>query len=398
MSIIRQTSESELEALAIETAINSITGVTKITDHSVLRGLIRGNVRVAKMALKDMMLAVSRLYPDLAYDTTLDEVADDHGISARFGAAQSSTYVRIIADMGTIYQQGIHTVSDSKGNIFDLDTDLTVGSKGYDYVKVRSQQSGLSTNVDSYTIINVSPEPSGHIGVINEYGATGGRDEEDDDVFRQRIKEGPDIMARGTLAYLGQAFMRINPNVLRVIYEGVNEQGKVVLGILTVNGIDLTSDELNTLLQQGGQYLSITELAPIGTNSYGVTLKNVEYTAIDCDFRLDLFVGASFEETVKTIQQKFNAYADFRFWESSIDIIYWSDLLGIVKSIDSVRYVPDAYFNPRVDIKIANAKFPRFRGFLVRDLSGTVLLDQAGALNPIFYPADPDVSFTASIL
>ena len=100
MSIIRQTSESELEALAIETAINSITGVTKITDHSVLRGLIRGNVRVAKMALKDMMLAVSRLYPDLAYDTTLDEVADDHGIAARFGAAQSSTYVRIIADVG----------------------------------------------------------------------------------------------------------------------------------------------------------------------------------------------------------------------------------------------------------------------------------------------------------
>lgn len=396
--LIRQTTSEELESLAIETFINSVTGTTKVTDHSVVRGLIRGNVRIAKMALKDMMLAVSRLYPDLSYDTTLDEVADDHGISARFAAAQSSTYVRIIADEGTVYQQGVNTVSDSKGNIFDLDSDLTIGVKGYDYVKVRSQQAGAFTNVDPYTIVNVSPEPSGHVGVINEYGATGGRDEEDDDVFRQRIKEGPDVMARGTLAYLGQAFMRINPNVLRVIYEGTNEQGKVVLGILTVNGIDLTSDELGTLLEQGGQYLSITELAPIGTTSYGVKLKNVEYEAVDCDFRLDLFVGASFEDTVKSIQQKFNSYVDFRFWQSSVDIIYWSDLLGIVKNLNSVRYVPDAHFNPRVDIKISNSKFPRFRGFLVRDLSGSTLLNQSGTLNPIFYPSDPDASFTASVL
>lgn len=396
--IIRQVTEAELEQICIETAINSITGVTKITDHSVLRGLIRGNVRTAKMALKDMMLAVSRLFPDLAYDTTLDQVADDHGMSARFTAAQSSTYVRIIADEGTVYQQGVHTVSDSKGNIFDLDDDLTLGDKGYDYVKVRSQQSGAFTNVDSYTIVNVNPEPSGHVGVLNEYAAIGGRDEETDDVFRQRIKEGPNVMARGTLAYLGQAFMRINPNVLRVIYEGTNSQGKVVLGILTVNGIDLTSDELNTLLEQGGQYLSITELAPIGTNSYGVSLKNVEYEYIDISLRMELFTGASFEAIVKDIQQKFQKYVDFRYWESSVDVVYWTDLLEICKNVEGVRYVPDIYFSPLVDFKIANNKFPRFRGFLAYDLSGAIQINQSGSIDPLFYPNDPDASFVASIL
>lgn len=396
--IIRQTSAEELEALSIETFVNSVDGVSKVTDHSVTRGLIRGNVRIGKMALKDMMIAVSRLFPDLAYDTTLDEVADDHGISTRFSAAQSSTYVRIIADEGTVYQQGVHTVSDSKGNTFDLEGDLTVGSKGFDYVKIRSQQSSSSVNVDPYTLVNMNPEPSGHIGVINEYAATGGRDIEDDDTFRQRIKEGPDLLARGTLSYLTQAFMTINPNVLRVIYEGTNGQGKVVLGILTVNGIDLTEDELNTLLEQGGQYLSITELAPNGTNSYGVLLKNVEYVYIDVSLRMSLVTGASFETVVKDIQQKFSKYCDFRYWNSAVDRVYWTDLIEICKQTQGVKYVPDNYFSPSVDIKFSKNTFPRFRGFVAADLSGSLIINQSGTIDSLFYPSEIDSSFVSSVL
>jgi len=396
--MIRQSTEAELEALHIETFINTTPSVTKVTDHSVLRGLIRGNVRTAKKALKDMMLAVSRLFPDLAYDTILDQVADDRGVSARFGAAQSSTYVRIIADPSTTYTQGVHVVTDSKGNIFDLQGNLTIGTKGYDYVKVRSQQSGVSTNVDPYTIVNVVPQPSGHIGVLNEYAATGGRDVEDDDTFRQRIKQGPDILARGTLAYLGQAFIKVNSNVLRVIYEGTNQQGKVVLGILTVNGIDLTTDELQTLLEQAGPYLSITELAPIGTQSYGVVLKNAEYVYIDVGMRVELFVGADFDEVAKEIQQKFAKYVDFRTWESSLDTVEWDQLLNIVKNTGGVKYVSDNNFTPNVDLKFAANKFPRFRGFIMYNLSGAVQVNQTGTIDPLFYPNEVEQNLTSSVL
>lgn len=399
-NIIRITTEEELEALHTEVFVNESNGsVTKVTDHSVLRGLIRGNVRTAKKVMKDVALALSRLFPDTAYGPALDEVANDHGIASRFSAAQSSTSVRFVADPGTTYQQGVHVVSDSKGNSFDLEGDLTVGSKGYGYVEVRSQQAGAFTNSDPHTLVTVTPMPSGHIGVINEYAATGGRDVESDDVFRQRIKEGPDILARGTLSYLTQAFMRVNSNVLRVIYEGKDDDGKERLAILTCNGIGLTDDELNDILEQSGQYFSLTELAPIGTNSYGVRLKNVEYGYIDLDFRMELFVGANFTSVVKEIQQKLSKYVDFRFWEPT-DRFEWDDALNIIKGAAGVKYVPDAYFTPNVDIKFPPHVFPRFRGFIARDLSGNVIINQdAGStINPIFYPNEIDESFVQTVL
>lgn len=398
-NILRLFTESELEALATETFINESGGkVTKVTDHSVVRSLIRGFVRIAKKTVKDIALALTRLFPDTARGSALDQVAEDHGISSRFTAAQSSTYVRLVADPGTIYQQGVHVVSDSKGNSFDIEDDIEIGVHGYGYVKVRSQQAGSFTNADPYTISKINPSPSGHIGVINEYAATGGRDIETDDIFRQRIKEGPDILARGTLSYLTQAFMKVNSNVLRVIYEGVDQNGKVRLAILTVNGIDLTEDELQNILEQSGEYFSLTELYPVGIQGVGVILKNVEYEPIDIDVRMDIFVGANFTEVVREIQQKLSKYVDFRFWNSSVDRIEWDDILGIVKGVDGVRYVSDAYFLPHEDIQIVNHKFPRFRGFIARDLSGNVIINQSGTVNPIFYPAAPDESFQQTVL
>jgi len=396
--LIRLTSENELEALGIETLINTTDKVTKVSDESVNRGLIRGNARTAKKALKDIALAVSHLFPDNASDTILDDVADDRGISPRFAAAQSSTYVRIVGSTGTFYQAGVNTISDNKGNVFDLENDVTIGVSGYEYVKVRSQQSGSSTNVASYTLVNINPIPSGHVGVINEYGATGGRDLEKDDEFKQRIKNGPDILARGTLQYLTQAFIKINSNVLRIIYEGVAANGKVVLSILTVNGIDLTSDELNTLLEQGGQYFSLTELNPIGTQSYGVELKNVDYYPIDVAFRFSLFTGASFDDVVISIQQKFQKYVDFRFWNSFEDKVIWTDLLSIVRNTSGVKQVPDNYFSPNLDITIPVNKFPRFRGFIVYDLQGNLLLNNSGTLQNIFYPNQIDAAFSATVI
>lgn len=398
-NIIRLTTESELETLATETFINETAGkVTKVTDHSVVRGLIRGCVRISKKVMKDVMIAVSRLFPDTASGATLDQIAEDHGIAPRFAAAQSSTFVRLVGDPGTVYQQGVHVVSDNKGNSFDLEHDVTIGPEGYDYVKVRSQQAGAFTNSGPHTIVNINPTPSGHIGVINEYAATGGRNIEDDATFLQRIKEGPDILARGTLSYLTQVFMKVNSNVLRVIYEGCDQNGKVRLAILTVNGINLTEDELQNILEQSSEYFSLTELYPIGTQGVGVILKNVEYEPIDIDVRLDLFVGADFNNVVQEIQQKLSKYVDFRFWNSSVDKIEWDDLLNIIKGVSGVRYVADAYFLPHVDISLPPHVFPRFRGFIIRDLSGNIIENSSGTLKPIFYPNAPDVSFQQTVL
>lgn len=55
--------------------------------------------------------------------------------------------------------------------------------------KWKSDSEGASTNVDPLSINKLNPVPSGHIACTNEYRATGGRDDEDDDLFRIRIKE-----------------------------------------------------------------------------------------------------------------------------------------------------------------------------------------------------------------
>jgi hypothetical protein len=400
-NIVRLTSESELQSIQKETIINKTTKVTKISDNSVLSGIAAGNAKIGKKALKDIALAVSHLFPDTATGISLDQVADDHGISPRLGASQSSTYVRIIGDFGTIYTQGVHTFSGSNGVIFDLDeASVTIGSKGYIYAKVRSQSTGAITNVNPYIINTVNPTPSGHVGVINEYAATGGRDVEDDPTFRKRIKEGMNVLSQDTLAYLTQVFIKYNPDVLRVVFEGINQSGKVILGILTQNGIDLTANELQTLLEDTQEYYCLTEMSPIGypPESTAIELKNVEYYNIDIDFRVDLFDASILDETAIDIQIKFSKYVDFRFWNSATDKVEWDTLLGIVKNTDNVKYVPDTHFSPSVDIIIPNNEFPRFRGFIVRNLDGDILVNQSGTIDPVFYPNEIEESLQESVL
>ena len=113
---------------------------------------------------------------------------------------------------------------------------------------------------------------------------------------------------------------------------------------------------------------------------------------------MSLVTGASFEQVVKDIQQKFSKYVDFRVWNSAIDRVYWTDLLEIVKNTQNIKYVPDNYFSPSVDIRFAKNVFPRFRGFVAYDLSGSIQINQSGSIDPVYYPNEVDQSFTSSIL
>lgn len=400
-NIIRLTTESELQSIQKETMINKSTKITKVSDNSVLSGIAAANAKVAKKAIKDIALAVSHLFPDSASGVTLDQVANNHGIASRLGAGQSSTYIRIIADNGTIYTQGTHTFNGANGVTFDLDdASVTVGTKGYIYAKVRSQLTGAITNVDPYTVNIVNPEPSGHIGVINEFAASNGRDSESDELFRRRIKEGQVQLSQKTLAMLEQAFISINSDVLRVIFEGIDQSGKVILSIVTQNGIDLTVNELAILLDQGKEYFALTEMLPIGNppEATAIILKNIEYQTIDLDFRWSLFDNGLLDQTVIDIQVQFAKYVDFRFWDSSKDQVDWDTLIAIIKNTDNVKYVPDNFFTPNSDIIVDRNKLPRFRGFIARDLDGNIQVNQSGTIDPTFYPNDVNGSLEASVL
>lgn len=391
------TSIQEIKSLLAEILLNKTDKVSKISDESVLNAILYGVSKVNQKALKDIALIESHLFPEFAYGENLDIIARRQGIGERYGASQSSTFLRISAEPGTIYLKNTHTFKSTSGITFELEDDYTMGDFGYGYIKVRSSETGVKTNVDPMTISRVTPIPTGHQYVVNEYMAEGGRDVEQDDVFKIRIQESPNYVASGTLARLQQVFMKINSNVLRLIYSGIDGSGKTILSIVTQNGISLTNDEIDELLTRGEEYFSLTEQRLIGSQSYGLILRNIDYYPIDLDFRVELFSNANPDEVRKNIQISISKYLDFRFWDYTKKV-EWDNLLQIVKTTNGVKYVLDSYFTPNIDLKIDKSQIPRLRGFIMRSLDGSLIQSLTGNLNPVFYTSDVNENFQNIVL
>lgn len=397
LDIFPSTSEDR-KRLYLETLLSKTDRVSKVSPLSVLSGHAYGVSKVAGKAEKDIFQALAQLFPDNSYGVRLDQLAENFGIAPRFGSSESSTYLRIVGDVGTLYTVGVNRFKGSEGYLFDLEENVTIGDAGFVYAKVRSVDSGLKTNVPPGSINTVTPSPTGHLYVINEYMATGGRDIESDDLFRKRIKEGANVLARGTLAMLEQVFMKINSNVLRLFYHGINERGQVVIAVATQNGIDLNSTELGNLLELGSLYFGLTELKPFGNSrSYGVELINIDWQTQDISFRCELFAGVNPDDVRKEAQLKVSKYLDYLKWKPGQNI-EWDNLLDIIKSTRGIKYVPDQYFSPNTDVVVDKNKLPRVRGFLMLDLNGAVISSVSGSLTPIFYPSKSDFSFSSTVL
>lgn len=396
--ITQLTTIEELKQMFVETMINQTNAVTKVSDMSVLNGIAFGASKLAQKAIKDVAILEGHLFPDVAFGNYLDNYARINGVGQRFGARQSSTYVRVVGDPGTTYIVGTNVFVGTTGVQFDLENNYVIGAFGYGYTKIRSQTTGSSTNVDPLTITTVTNPPVGHQYCINEYQGSFGTDVEDDDTFRQRITQGTDILSRGTLDALAQIFMKINEDVLQVFYTGINSTGQTIISILTVNGIDLNPSELNDILIRAEKFLSISEMQNLnGSGIINMTFQNVLWQPIDISFRASLDSSYDPDSIRQDIQVRISKYLDYRYWQQG-QSVYWSDLLDIVKFTDGVLFVNDNLFYPNQDVAIDQTMLPRLRGFLMLDTNGNIIQDFQNNLNPIFYPADPDFSFQASVL
>lgn len=388
---------SELKEIFLENLLNKTSKVSKIADNSVLSGIGYGVAKIGQKAVKDIALVESHLFIDSAFGDNLDLIAVRSGISTRLGSSGSSTYIRLVGDEGTVYLQGIHNFTGSHGIVFELDEDVVIGEHGFVYTRVRSTVTGLQTNVDALSINTINSTPFGHSYVVNEVGAQGGRDVEDDLEFKRRIKQGINLCARNTIGYLEQVFIRINERVLRVFYLGVGDDGKNILSIVTQNGIGLTSAELYELLDKSKEYLALSDLNQYGRNVIGISLINNEWEYIDMDFRCQLETGVDSEEVRKNIQIRICKYLDWRFWDYN-KRVEWDDLLTIVKSTNGVKAVSDNTFYPNTDIVIDYTKLPRLRGFIMRDLEGSIIQDVSGVIVPSFFPNEEDIEYSRTIL
>lgn len=395
---LKPSTSRERTNLFIETLINETDKVTKVSRHSVLSGLATGVAKVAGKSEKDIALALSELFPDLSFGENLDRAAKNLGISGRLGPTGSSTYVRVSADPGTVYLLGVHQFNSTEGPVFELEQNETIGAAGFAYIKVKSIGTGKETEVSPLTISKMNVQPSGHKYVINEVRAMGGMDAESDDQFRIRIKQSGNLYARNTLAMIEQLCIKINPKVLRLFNYGVNHVGKIVLAVATQDGSNLTNNELENLLNGVGGYLALSDAITWGNKYIGVVFRNVEYQPIDISFRIVLDGSVTPDEVRKEIQISISKYLDFRTFDPTRQRVEWDNLLEIIKKTSGVKYVPDQYFYPQVDIGVHTYKLPRLRGFLMLNTDGTIISNLSGTLSPVYYPSEADFSYQQIVL
>lgn len=394
--ITKITPVNELKLMFLEILMNKTDKINDIGSESVLNGIAYGCAKVGQKCLVNQAVVEGHIFPDTAYGVYLDNLAAIRGVSPRFGAAASSTYIRLIADEGTTYLKDVHTFTSTSGVTFSLEEDVVIGINGYAYAKVRCNKEGLDTNVDPLSINKVNPIPTGHLACTNEYRATGGRDEEDDDLFRQRIKDSINQLARTTISYLEQVFMKINPNVLRIHKGGIDSDGRLNLIVVSVNGQNFTEDEFNEILSRSEEYLSLSELLRSSTD-YALKLNNVDWLPVDVEFRVDIDPAYDQEQVRREIQIQMSKLFDYRFWTYG-DKVEWENLLFAAKNVDGVRYVPDTHFYPHADINVPKYRLPRIRGFVMRDLNGNIIEDNGGVLSEVYYPNEIDYSFQSSVL
>ena len=385
---------TNLKNLFIEMFLDKTAKVSNVADGSVVNATAFGVAKVAQKAMKDIAIKEAQIFPDTATGVYLDKAAALYGVSPRKGALGSSTYIRVSADPGTVYDTTVTFVSKN-GIRFQVDESFTVGESGYGYVKVRSVNAGYTTNVAPNSITNVNPQPQGHIECTNEYYAIGGRDSEDDETFRIRIKNNLNVLSKNTVEYWTQVLNGIDDRVLKVMAAGLNEQGIYNLYIVSQNGIFFTEDELGTLLEQVQGYFSLSDLNIEG-KAVGISLKNIDWFYVGSERGLDFRVQLQPDYDVATVRQNIQVnltkYLDFRFWTPG-DVVEWDDLLDIVKKTEGVKYVPDEYFFPYYDQQVPANQLPRIKGFIMRDQDGNILYDSDSNLSPLFYPAESEDLF-----
>lgn len=391
------TTSEELKAIISEGFFNKTDKVTKIADNSVLNGYFYGLSKVAQKALKEIALLESHILPESAFGEQLDIIAERNGIGSRFGATKSSTYIRVVGNPGTIYNQTLCTCTSKEGIEFELQETVTLGPLGYAYIKVRSIDSGLRCNVNALSIKTISPIPNGHQYLINEYQATGGRDIESDQELLKRIKEGPNILAQDTLAKITQNLIKINPNVLRCVYQGTNGYGKTIISVISVNGMNFSQNELNDFNSKVHTFFSLVDLRSYEYKTTGVIFQNVVWYPLDISMRVKLDPAINPDLIRKEIQIKLSKLYDPRTWESGRKY-EWDDCFLSCKNSNGIIYIADQYFFPKTDIILPKNTFPRLRGFQLLNLDGSIITDVQGNLNPLYYPNKVDFNYQKSVI
>ena len=120
---------TNLKNLFIEMFLDKTAKVSNVADGSVVNATAFGVAKVAQKAMKDIAIKEAQIFPDTATGVYLDKAAALYGVSPRKGALGSSTYIRVSADPGTVYDTSV-TFVNKNGIRFQVDEALNVVDSG----------------------------------------------------------------------------------------------------------------------------------------------------------------------------------------------------------------------------------------------------------------------------
>lgn len=387
----KPTTENDRRSLLSEIFFSLQSKITKISEGSGISGLLASIARLGGKVEKDLAVYMARLYPTFASGVHLDDSAEVFGISPRSTGSKATVYLKIFAQQNTQYLASTHQFKSSSGNSYELLENHTVGASGVLFVLVRSVLQGSVGNSDPLTINQVTPVPVGHLLVTNEVAATGGQDLENDLSLRARILGVSNMLSKNTPSYLEQIMMKFQPLVSKVYSNGLTSSGLIDLKILTWSGQPLTELELSDLSEAIGPYLSLRDSNHFQSITHSVQLTNVEFFPIDIELRVQLSYGSNIEIVRRQMQSNISKILS-PDQLSPGRTIQWEDLYLACKSVSGVNLIPVEYFSYQSDYLLDRPRFPKLRGFILRDLSGVLLTSINSETNRL-YRSQLDIDF-----
>ena len=385
---------TELKSIATEFILNETNKLSKLSVGSIFNAVAYGIARIGQKALREIAIIESQLFPEYAVGDTLDTVARRYGIFSRLGASQSSVYIYLYADSGTVYSKNTCKFTSNDGITFTLNDDITIDSNLYAYALATSVESGEKANVAPLSITSCINAPMGHKFCTNTFAAYGGRNIESDDEFRTRIENVNNSISTKTLEYLSQVALNFNSNILKFVHLGTY-QGKTKLGIYTQSGSALSDSELTNLAIQMREFLALSDISE--NLEQRVYFSNVDYTSVDISMKLSYNDNLySVDDIYSAIQKKIISYVDYRYLNTNNNIS-WISLYELIKNTEGIidlNYGDFLINGGQNDVVINKSLLPRFRQMLIYDLNGNSLLDTE-KINymPFVYPVYRDLNY-----
>lgn len=180
-----------------------------------------------------------KAFVETAQGDDLDRVGADYGIERREEAA-AIVYLEITGDEFAVINQNVKAVYNNL--VFTVQEYKKINSSGVTTVKAKCETMGVIGNVPANTITEFLTDYAGLKTVTNPEASYDGFNREDDEIYRQRIKDYLASDSANCNKEQYETWAREVTGVLKAVVKGAEDMGAGNVGVF-ISAIDATVSE-----------------------------------------------------------------------------------------------------------------------------------------------------------